>query len=468
MKTQTKRITQALIAAGILLGSNFAHADDREEIEKLRALVQELDQKIKVLDRKSELVAEETAAKQKTTPIVTAGDKGFSLKSADGNFEFKLRGLLQADNRTFFGDDRTAGVSGTSLDDEFLLRRVRPTFEGTVFGKYDFRFTPDLAPEAANVQDAYINARFTPWFKVQAGKFKVPYSLERLQSGSDLRFVERSYVANALLPNRDIGVQLHGDVLDGKLSYAAGVFDGVADGGSNATNRDNGAASKDKEYVARIFAQPFKDQDNVLAGLGFGLAAGTSDYKNDGFLNPSYRSPGQLTFFSYDTAVVGDGRQTRISPQFNYYYGPFGLLGEYARVKHDIARGGNEDTLEHDGWQLASTYVLTGEDNSFKGINPKRPFDIDKGQWGAWEVALRYSELNIDDGAFDDVAGIRFANANSTTESASSWAAGLNWYLNKYVKLQTTYEQTKFDSAFANVRDRDTERVLFSRFQVAF
>ena len=51
MKTQTKRITQALIAAGILLGSNFAHADDREEIEKLRALVQELDQKIKVLDQ---------------------------------------------------------------------------------------------------------------------------------------------------------------------------------------------------------------------------------------------------------------------------------------------------------------------------------------------------------------------------------------------------------------------------------
>ena len=54
MKTQTKRITQALIAAGILLGSNFALADDREVIENLRALVQELDQKIKVLDQNLE------------------------------------------------------------------------------------------------------------------------------------------------------------------------------------------------------------------------------------------------------------------------------------------------------------------------------------------------------------------------------------------------------------------------------
>lgn len=459
-------LSSLLVGSGII--ATPALANDNSELEALRALVQELDQKVRVLDRKNEIAAEEAAAKKKETPVVVAGDKGFGIKSADGNFEFKLRGLLEADNRTFFGDDRSTGVSGTSLDDEYLLRRVRPTFEGTVFGKYDFRFTPDFAPEAANVQDAYINARFKPWFKVQAGKFKVPYSLERLQGGGDLRFVERAYVANALLPNRDIGVQLHGDLFESKLNYAVGVFDGVAEGGSNASNRDNGTASKDKEFVARVFAEPFKGTDSVLAGLGFGLAAGTSDYKRDGFLNPQFRSPGQLTFFTYDGNVAGDGKQTRISPQFYYYYGPFGVMGEYARVKHDLVRGSHEDTVEHDGWQLAGSYVLTGEDNSFKSITPKQNFDLDKGQWGAWEVALRYTELNVDKDAFEGAAGVRFASAASTTESASSWAAGLNWYLNKYVKLQTTYEQTKFDSAFDTVKDRDTERVLFSRFQVAF
>ncbi|HYD33905.1 MAG TPA: porin, partial [Methylophilaceae bacterium] len=81
MKTQTRRITQALIAGGLLLGANLAYADDREEIEKLRALVQELDQKIKILDRKSELAAEEAAVKKKETPVVVAGDKGFGIKS---------------------------------------------------------------------------------------------------------------------------------------------------------------------------------------------------------------------------------------------------------------------------------------------------------------------------------------------------------------------------------------------------
>ena len=467
MQFKTTQVTQALIASGILLASNAALAGDTE-VEALRKTIEELDQKIRIIERKNELAEAQAVADKQKAPMLVAGDKGFALKSADGNFEFKLRGLLQADSRTFFADDSAPGVSGTGLDDEYLLRRVRPTFEGTLFGKYDFRFTPDFAPEAANVQDAYINARFTPWFKVQAGKFKVPVGLERLQSGGDLRFVERSYVTNNLLPNRDVGVQLHGDLFEGKLSYAAGIFDGVSDGGSNAANRDNGNSSKDKEYAARVFTEPFKGQDTFLEGLGFGIAGTTSDYKRDGYLNPTYRTPGQLSLFTYNAAVVGDGKQTRISPQLYYYYGPFGLISEYARVEHDVARGTNAQTLDHDGWQIAATYVLTGEKNSFKGITPKSDFDLDKGNWGAWEIAARYSELNIDDKAFAGPAGTRLAGATSTTKSAESWALGLNWYLNKFVKIQTTYEQTKFDSAFADVRDRDTERVLFSRFQVSF
>lgn len=460
MSFRKSLLASLLISSGVIASPELALANDSSELEQLRALVQELDQKVRVLDRKNELAAEEAAAAKKSAPVLVAGDKGFGLKSADGNFEFKLRGLLQADNRTFFDDDDQQGR------DEYLLRRVRPTFEGTVFGKYDFRFTPDFAPNAANVQDAYINARFTPWFKAQAGKFKVPVSLERLQSGSDIRFVERSYVANALLPNRDVGVQIHGDLLGGKLSYAAGVFDGVADGGSNSSNTDNNI---DKDYAARIFVEPFKGSENLLSGLGFGIAGTTSDWTGPiSEANHNYKSPGQQTIFQYNSAVTGDGRQTRISPQLYYYAGPFGLIGEYARVKHDIARGSRSDSLEHDAWQLAATWVLTGEDNSFKGINPKQPFDLDKGTWGAWELGLRYSELNIDDKAFEGASGVRYANSSSSTEKAESWAGGVNWYLNKNVKLQATYEQTDFSSGIDSVDDREDEKVLFTRFQVAF
>src|SRR5690606_18212138 len=200
----------------VLAFSGNALADDSSEMEAVRALVQELDQKIRVRDRKSELAEEKAEAEKKAAPKVVAGDKGFGIESADGQFKFRLSGLLHADHRWAIDDDELQSNDG------YLLRRVRPTFSGTLFGKYDFRFTPDFAPNAANVQDAFINARFQPWLAVQAGKFKTPVSLERLQSGSDLRFTERAYVANSLTPNRDIGVQIHGNLLDDKLSYAFG------------------------------------------------------------------------------------------------------------------------------------------------------------------------------------------------------------------------------------------------------
>lgn len=465
MQYKLSLFASALIVGGMIAAPTLA--EDKTELEALRILVQELDQKIRVLERKGEIADETATTKKKETPVLTAGEKGFGFKSADGNFEFKLRGLLQADNRTFLDDEADAGVSGTDLNDDYLLRRVRPTIEGTLFGKYDFRFTPDFAPGTPNLQDGYINARFQPWLKLQAGKFKVPVSLERLQSGGDLRFVERSYVSNALLPNRDIGVQLHGDVLEGRVNYAVGVFDGVADGGSNSTNNDNNV---DKDYAVRIFTEPFKNRANALSGLGLGIAGtfGDSNNASGSLAGTTYRSPGQQTIFQYNAATRADGEQTRFAPQFYYYYGPFGVLGEYAQVSVDVARDERAETLDHDAWQLAATYVLTGEDNSYKSINPVNPFDLEKGSWGAWEIGLRYSALNIDAAAFTGAADVRFANATSSTESAQSWAVGVNWYLNKNLKIQATYEQTAFDSGIDDAADRKDEKVLFTRLQVSY
>lgn len=465
MHFNKSKAIHAAFAATLLSAATLAHAgqadDSSTALEELRARVLDLDQKIHTLSRTAEIAGERAAADQKVAPKVIAGDQGFSIASADGQFKFKSNGLLHADHRWAIDDD------ALQSNDGYLLRRVRPIFSGTLFGKYDFRFTPDFAPNAANVQDAFINARFQPWFAVQAGKFKVPVSLERLQSGADLRFTERAYVANSLLPNRDIGVQIHGSVLDDRLSYAIGNFNGVQDGSS--TNSDNNV---DRKWAGRLFAQPFKGEDGLLSGLGIGIAGTTSDY-DSALLAHTYKTPGQNTIFTYAAGTNGHGRQNRISPQFYYYAGPFGLIGEYARVSHNVTRGARSDRLDHHAWQLAGTYVLTGEDNSFRSITPNGNFDLSKGTWGAWEIGLRYSELNIDSKAFAGAPDLRYAgntgtNGSNTTKKAQSWAASLNWYLNKNVKLQTTYEQTSFASALPDVSDREDEKILFTRFQIAY
>lgn len=465
-----KKFIPALIAP-LFLSLSFsgqALANDNEELEKLRALVQELDQKVKILDRKGELAEEAAAAKKKETPIVKASQDGFGFESADGKNKIKFRALAQIDYRNYQDIDPSTDAKNI---DGFTFRRIRPTIEGTVAGKYDFRFTPEFGEAKAAVVDAYIDARFQPWAKVRAGKFKPLVGLERLQSGSDIKFIERSYVSNNILPNRDLGVSLYGDVFDNKLSYAVGVFNGVVDGGENTTAQDTNG---DKEYAARVFTTPFKDSDSVLAGLGLGLAAThgnfTGSASNTGL--PNYKSAGQQSnFFSYTTGVYGNGNRNRYAPQAYYYYGPFGVIAEYARVEQDVKNAaGNTASLKNDAWQIAGSWLITGEDASFKGAKPKNAFDADAGTWGAWELVARYQENNIDENAF---VGSRYSNIASSAKSAQSWALGVNWYLNQNVKLATNYEQTSYEggaagSTLANLIDLKDEKTLFSRLQISY
>ncbi len=479
MQLKKTVLASLLIASGIISIPATAVANDSEELENLRKLVQELDQKIKVIDRKSELAEEAAAAKKKETPVLVAGDKGFAIKSADGKFEYALKGLIQLDYRDFIDD----GLSTTNQAEGFTARRIRPTFQGTLFGKYDFRFTPEFG-EAVNraqdtgnssrIIDAYVDARLFPEFKIRAGKFKPYVGLERLQGGGDIKFIERSYVSNNILPNRDLGVSVYGDFLDGKVSYALGAFNGVSDGGETATLLDT---NDDKDYAARIFVTPFKGSDSVLEGLGVGIATTYGDSTGTAAttgLTGGYKTPGQAAtnFFALNTGTFGDGKRLRWTPQAYFYKGPFGAIAEYAKVENDIRRVNNTGELKSDAWQIAGSWLLTGEDASFKGVKPKNAFDTDTDGWGAWEIVARYQQQEIDTDVFEGAAAARFANANTSAKSAKTWGVGLNWYLNQWVRLAANYDQTKFENGGggtnANPLDRDDEKVLLTRLQVQF
>ena len=171
------RWVAAAVAAA--LGPATAAAQATPGNEELLQKIDELSQKVLVLERRLEIQDEATQAASKSTPVVKASPKGFSLESPDKQNVVKLRGTLHFDGR-HFQDDTTADTADT-----WLLRRVRPTLEGTLGGLYDFRFTPDFAGGRSIILDAFATARVQPWFAVTAGKFKVPVGLERLQSATD-------------------------------------------------------------------------------------------------------------------------------------------------------------------------------------------------------------------------------------------------------------------------------------------
>lgn len=441
-------VPQAAIAQGT--ASTGAPVEERLET---------LDQKVRILERRLELEQEKATEKAKDTPILGAGKEGFFLKSADGAFQLKLRGLVQADGRFFIDDLEQPGTNS------FRIRRARPILEGTVFRYFDFRLMTDFGEGQTVLQDAYLDFRYWPQVRLRAGKFKSPIGLERLQSATDLLFVERAF-PTSLAPNRDVGVQLHGDVWDGAITYAVGVFNGVPDGGSSDFDNHD-----EKDYEARLFAHPFKHTEiEPLQGLGLGVTGtwGNQEGSVSAPNLPSFKTAGQQTFFRYRSdgtavgTVVADDKRFRVSPQGYYYWGPFGLLWEYVLSSQEVKKGTTLARLENTAWQVAASYVLTGDDASYKGVKPKRPFDPRSSAWGALELAARYSELHVDKDAFPI-----FADPKKAAQEARAWAVGLNWYLNNNVKFAVDYEQTDFDGGSAK-GDREDEKVIFSRFQVAF
>ena len=347
-----RRLGQGLLAAAVIAPLAVAQAQAQQPtMEELLQRLEQQEQAIKVLERRLEIKEETDATAAKSAGVVKASEKGFTVQSADGANNVKLRGVLHVDGRALLSDDDTI------VDDQFLLRRVRPIVEGTVGGIYDFRFTPDFAQGRTVIQDAYVTGRFAPGFQLTAGKFKAPIGLERLQSANDIRFVERAYPTQ-LVTNRDIGLQVAGNLLEDRLAYQVAYLNGSNDGRSSEDFADV-EVNDDKEWAGRIFAQPFANSDSfALRGLGFGIAGSYTSQEGNATqtLLPQYRTPAQSTFFKYRSAAVATGDRTRVAPQFYYYAGRFGLLGEWTEVSQDVAMPGTlgvrEDQVDTTAWQI--------------------------------------------------------------------------------------------------------------------
>jgi phosphate-selective porin OprO/OprP len=150
----------------------------------------------------------------------------------------------------------------------------------------------------------------------------------------------------------------------------------VTDGSSSDGNLPTSDAESDSkgDAAARLFVQPFLGSDNfALRGLGIGIAA---TYVNvtgttTSTLLPTYRTPGQQAFFGYRTSsaagaapvidgTIADGDRLRVTPQFYYSVGRYGLLGEYVRVSQDVSRltavGLRRASLDHEAWSCNLRY----------------------------------------------------------------------------------------------------------------
>ena len=305
----------------------------------------ELDQRTRIAERKLEL-AQEAAAQKPASATVSADDRGFAISSPDHSYELRLHGHIQFDARRVFDS------SDPTLPDKdtFLVRRARPILDATVLGLADFRLVPDFGNNTTALYDAYIDVHPTPWLRLRGGKFKPPVGLERLQADNNLVFPERALDSN-LSAQRDVGLELWGDIAKAVVHYELAILNGAADG--TITDIDNDHA---KTYAGRLFLRPFQLEGlGAFGDLGAGIAFTTGNEKGSSALTsgaatntwlPSFKSVGQNTIFTYASSttdltqtVFALKRHTRVNPQLYYYVGPFGLLGEWVKEYQEVGKG---------------------------------------------------------------------------------------------------------------------------------
>lgn len=338
-------------------------------------------------------------------------------------------------------DYRNSEQDLTDAGGAYGLYRRRAAVKGELFKHVEFeverelRGTSDEAARSTNPwHDVYVNFKAAPAIQLQAGRFKIPFSLDELTGVFDLEFAFRSLVARQLSPGRDVGVMVHGTLFKKSLRYQVGAFRADGDNApipEPAFPLPGQTSPRSRSYAGRVVWKAAKDL-SIGAGV---VSTNVPEGRNN------LRDRSVFRFHTFETLYV-EGRRLRIGADANWTPGPFSVRGEYIQSREArIGQGvGSEQELDNtlpdyigEGWYVVGTWALTGEKKA-GGIEPKKPFL--EGGFGAIELVGRLEVLTFAsaDTSEPPSRSRRAANPGGNTERVVTF--GADWYLNKWVKVQ--------------------------------
>jgi phosphate-selective porin OprO/OprP len=222
------------------------------------------------------------------------------------------------------------------------------------------------------------------------GKQKEPISMERTMTLIDLPMQERSSAADAMLRSRNFGVLLSGNALDRRMSWAGGVFNDFID---TDVSFDDGAMT----FAGRVTWLPFitADESNLVH---LGLGASRSD-GNNGFHYRAEPEFNKSPFFVDSGFGDADGID-QLALETSWRRGPFWLAAEHVETFVDSPIDGD---LDFSGYYVTASWIVTGEMREYKassGTFGRVPISRSAYQDGpgAWEIATRWSGIDLNDG----------------------------------------------------------------------
>lgn len=371
---------------------------------------------------------------------------GLRVERNDGHHKLKLGGRIQNDWALIHQGGGLVNKSDGNWLAGTEFRRARLFVSGTLFDRLIFKAQYDFADDPTEFKDVYVGlTRLGPVDRVQVGHFKVPFGLEELTSSKYITFMERSLV-NVVGEERDTGVSVHDAPFDERMTWTLAGFAITDDLGMNDASRG------DYLLAARATGLPFYEAEGEkLVHLGFGYAHG---FRENATIDLAQRPEMHLADELLDTGdIMGVTAVDRFGPEFAWVCGPFSLQGEFKGAL--LQRNQGMGDLWFWGAYGEASWFLTGEHRVydtgvgyFDRVTPIRSFDPGEGHWGAFQVAARYSHVDLSDG---DVSGGR----------EDDMTLGLNWHLFSNARISLNY-------VWGRVRGQGNVTGAQTRFQLDF
>jgi phosphate-selective porin OprO/OprP len=384
--------------------------------------------------------------------VVTLKNGRPTFSTGDGQFTASIRGVMQLDTAQYFqADNLPASVTtGRDLNNGTNFRRGRLGVEGRLFGDFSYNVLLDFGGSgtdgATTLHELWLQYEGLKPFKIKVGAFPPNLGLEDAASTTGALFPERpasAEIARGLAgADKRIGAQLlaNGD----RWLVAAAV--------TGAKTTDAATFDEQLGYTFRVAGTPLKGYDwRIQVGANASVVAQPAQTALLGAYpvtltdRPELRVDGTQLVTS--GAIDASGARHWGLEAAGQWKGVL-IQGEYFdyRIDRRNPAAGVTDP-QFDGFYVEAGWVLTGEPRKF---NPDtaafdappvtKPFNLKEGGWGAWELAVRYSsvDLNYDERAVLVADRVRGGEQSITT-------LGVNWFLNPSVRLSLDWLDVSVD-----------------------
>jgi phosphate-selective porin OprO/OprP len=478
-------IRLAVCATFAVLSAGTAHADEAalaQEVEALRAAIAEqrallesqarlLEAQQAKLDALTQKLAQTPAEPQPRAaaapeaPRVALTNSRPTMTSADGKSSIALRTVVQFDGARFEQDPegplatdfRRGSVGATAnretnaardLSEGFFVRRARFGFDGAIGGNFTYKLLFDFGGNGtegpARVNDAWIAYTGLAPFTFQLGAFAPPANMDDSTSADDLLMLERSSAGEI---GRALGAA---DARFGLGVKAAGKrwMSSLA-----LTSRTVGDPEVFDAQLAAVgrgtFLVATADDHNVHLGLSGtyvfappdqGSAATTPRHAIRFRDRPEIRTDSTRLI---DTGAIDAERASVFAAEFGANWKNFYVQGEH--FWFDITRRAPTTFADPSfkGYYLQGSWIVTGENRrynpvtgAFQNPRPKASFTKEGGP-GAWEIAARYSRMNLD---FEEgLEGTAAVPGSVRGGDQSTLTLGVNWYPNASFRVMMNY-----------------------------